>query len=313
MELPYEDPNRISSKFWGSGKWKTFIEPLLRLHTREFPFVEIGSNAGLFLKKAEDYGYRRVIGIEANRDRLREAELFKQANGGKYEIRGESVGGSYNPLAMPVAGMTLIANTHYYFTVANFSKLVDILRFKTLYCLVVSAHVRTRSGNPSGDLDALRGYFRDWREIAVIENISEEGDPSPRAGMYGILFRSALRTIKVRPWAETWRNKHKNSKNFKYRDYASVYTELMDNIINNRGKKPKELEWYSYWQKRRPDLNDAWIDDRYAYMERLMNEIKTEGINEPVYIRPPLDVKDGLKRIVIADYLGYKRIIYRPL
>ena len=64
----FKDPRRANSIFWGEGKWKNFILPLLPLERRTF--VEIGCSAGLFLKLAMDAGFTNVIGIDADPDSL---------------------------------------------------------------------------------------------------------------------------------------------------------------------------------------------------------------------------------------------------
>ena len=61
--LPYEDTRRKDSAFWNEGKWNNFIKPLLPKYCKNKTFIEIGSNAGMFLKMAEDKGFKHVIGI----------------------------------------------------------------------------------------------------------------------------------------------------------------------------------------------------------------------------------------------------------
>ena len=74
----FKDSRRTASKFWGSGKWNNFIEPLLPPERRTF--VEIGCNAGLFLKLATDAGFTNVTGIDADRDRFDQAHQYKHHN-----------------------------------------------------------------------------------------------------------------------------------------------------------------------------------------------------------------------------------------
>ena len=76
VEQVFEDVKRADSKFWNEGKLDTFIAPLLPEERNTF--IEIGCNAGLFLNKAREAGFERVIGIECNKQIFQQAEIYRE-------------------------------------------------------------------------------------------------------------------------------------------------------------------------------------------------------------------------------------------
>ena len=111
--VTFEDTNRKDSKFWNEGKWRNFIEPLLPQDRQTF--VEIGCNAGLFLKMATDAGFQDVIGIEANRQIMDQAKRYRERIGGTYQLLHQCVGKDFVLDELPLADVTLLSNVHYYF------------------------------------------------------------------------------------------------------------------------------------------------------------------------------------------------------
>ena len=77
---------RKHSKFCNEGKWDNFINPLLpRKHIEDSTFMELGFNAGMFLKMAADYGYREVIGVEKSKLVCRVAKKYRDDLGLNYK------------------------------------------------------------------------------------------------------------------------------------------------------------------------------------------------------------------------------------
>lgn len=210
----FKDPRRADSKFWGEGKWKNFILPLLPLERRTF--VEIGCNAGLFLKLATDAGFKDVIGIEADEDRVDQAAQYLRTHKSTYKIIYQKVDNNFDWDQLPLTDVTLLSNVHYYFPINTFMKLVDHLRSRSLYCIVVSAKARRRSGRTRHYLEAVRGYFDDWEEIKVVGDwqgikskdvLKAEGDPAPRQQMYGVIFKGVLESVNVEAECAKWEKK----------------------------------------------------------------------------------------------------------
>jgi SAM-dependent methyltransferase len=80
----YEGQERERSRFWNVGKWDNFIAPLLPRERRTF--IDIGCNAGLMLKLAQDAGFEKVIGIEASKRAMQQAEQYRESVGGDWTV-----------------------------------------------------------------------------------------------------------------------------------------------------------------------------------------------------------------------------------
>lgn len=315
----YEDEKRKQSKFWNEGKWHNFIEPLLPKDCTNKTFVEIGSSAGLFLKMAEDKGFGHVVGVEADKDRYKEAEIYKNSNGGKYTIIHEQVDEKFNFNTLPIANVVLIANTHYYFSIINFSKLVDALRTRCAYCIIVSAKVRIATERVRYDLPSVRRYFGDWKEIKTIEGIDTANDPSPREGMYGVLFKGALEEYDTEELYSQW----VKTNNHDEEDHRSLLADTLPDFYK-RVLEEDEYDfvgkaYYNYWKTRRPDYDEATIVKRIRQKAKLAKHVQEHGMFNPIYTSDDNwryrggRMIDGQHRLVIAYQLGYKTVLVRRL
>lgn len=52
------DKKEVGSKFWNQGKWDNFVLPFIEDDCKDMTLVDVGCNAGLFLKLAKDKGFR---------------------------------------------------------------------------------------------------------------------------------------------------------------------------------------------------------------------------------------------------------------
>ena len=318
-KLLYEGVGRKDSAYWNEGKWNNFIDPLLPRYCQGKTFVEIGSSAGMFLKMAEDKGFKHVIGIEANPDRIGEAKLYKKSNGGNYKLLHKRMDQAFDFNTLPLAHVTLIANTHYYLSVINFSRVVDSLRSRSLYCLIVGAKARRIPGCARYDLKSVRGYFKDWQEVGAISNLKTEGDPSPREKMYGVLFKGALREYNTKELYTRWREGNIESGKFRKDAIPDALDDFYKKVLLQEGSDLKDTAYYEYWKKRRPDQAEGWIMRKLGQKARLAKSIRKNGMFSPIYLSETNwrysggKLIDGQHRLCIANTLGHKTILVRTL
>lgn len=307
----YEDPKRKNSKFWNEGKWETFVKPLLPEERQTF--VEIGCNAGLFLKMACDVGFERVAGIEASGRVMRQAETYRESVGGTYQLLLQQVGGGFDPYKMSLADVVLLANTHYYFAVSDFDRLVNDLRNRTLYCIIVSSRGKRRGGKAFYDLHSVRGYFRDWTEIGIVEGISTDGDPAPREGMYGVLFKGNLHSQDVETAYDHWRSDCLRSAKFHFSALPPALEEFFAKVFSGEDFDFEDTLLYRYWRKRDSNYPPETALKKLAQKKELAEDVWVNGIRDPIYFDHRGNLIDGLHRLCIARELGYEHVLVRRL
>jgi hypothetical protein len=309
QKVTYEDPKRSQSKFWNEGKWENFIRPLLPKQRQTF--LELGCNAGLFLKLAEDVGFKRVIGVEARSQIMDQARCFKEQNGYSYRLLHQRIGGNFDLTALPLSDVVLISNMHYYLPVSVFSQLVDDLKNRSLYCIVVSAKARRRSGNAFPGMYSVRGYFRDWQEIEVIENLDATDDPTPRREMFALLFRGNLEAWSVDSLIRHWHAATLNAPMYRRRALPTALVDFFDKVLNGTEFNLEETSLFDYWMQRRPA--PRWVMKHLKYKKQLAEDIQANGMNTPIFYDRNRKLLDGIHRLVIAKTLGYEHVLVRRL
>jgi len=307
----FEDPKRKESKFWNEGKWDNFIKPLLP--QERGVFIDIGCNAGLFLKTAVDEGFRDVYGVESNGHVMEQAERFREQNGYPYKLIHQTVGKNLDLDQLPLADVVLLSNTHYYIPIPAFANLVDRLKSKAVYCIVVSGKARGWEGCPRHHFFSTKGYFNGWQVARVIEGLEEGGDPAPRKQMWSALFKGNLDVCNIENKRDEWHEAALKSKNPNHFELPPALEEFFKKVLSEKEFDSKKTLLYKYWRRRMPTKSPEWTLKKLAYKQSLAEDIRDNGMKEPVYFDWRGKILDGIHRLAIARELGYGHIIIRRI
>lgn len=303
VDAVFEDINRCKSKFWNEGKWNNFVKPLLSDIDRG-SFLDIGCSAGLHLKMAKDEEFKNVFGIEGSRRIMKQAELYKKSVSGDYTLLRWSVNNTFSLEQLPLFDVILLANMHYYLPISDFMRLVDQMRSRTVYCIVVSCLTRKFGGCACSDLGAVRRYFHDWGEIKLADGIPQEGDPSPRPRMYGVMFKSALKKKPIENILTYWREESMKPKD----TLTPAYEEFYRKVFSRKPFNFKNTLLYQWLKTERPGQIP---EETMAQKKALAEDIQKNGLKNPIFIDHHGTLIDGLSRLFIMKELGYKNIFVR--
>jgi len=311
---------RKNSKFCNEGKWDNFVDPLLPDNCYDMTIVEMGCNAGLFLKMAKERGFHTVVGVEMVGTNCYAAKKYRDSLGMDYKVLnrtlgnyivGTSKGGiAINPNSadyrefdfdeIPAADVTLLANFHYHLDINTFLMYLDRLRIKTRYCIVVSAKVRSAHWKANPDMNSLRVYFRDWEEVGSVYPPSTDGDPHKRV-MFSMLFKSPmLRRVDI----DTIHSRRGENAE---RDIEFAESIRDSDYINDI----RELPFYERQKLLRGKWSEDDVDSFVKGKVKLLRDVKENGIREPLLIRSDGRIIDGGHRLLMYKVLGRQGVIAR--
>lgn len=308
----WQNANRLDSKFWNKGKWGNFIAPHLPEDCTDQAFVDMGCNAGLFLKLAEDHGFRDIVGVEKDRTPVNEGLRYRNSIGYHYNILKRTLGGkfgengNFNIDELPIADFTVMSTFHYYIDINSWIKYVDRLMSKTRHVLIVSRpRMKRLHWIAYSSIEALRGYFAGWEEINMIDGIPQDNDPSPR-NLFSIVFKSpilervALSDINIRESKDD-----------------SMYVAMKDfaeRIIEDDAIDPFETPYYDRWVKRKQGRWASRHIKKFVQSKfNMIVDIKDNGPKDPIIVDYEYKLSDGGHRMVTLEALGYKSVIVRKI
>jgi hypothetical protein len=295
-EMTDRDKKQIGSKFWNKGKWDNFVAPHLPESGEGLRLIDMGCNAGLFLKFAEDMGFK-ALGIDSNKEAVERGKVWRDKNGGSYEILHEKIENC--PDNLPIVDYTVLANAHYYFTINDWINYVDKLKNKTRYVIIVTAEKKHINRCwASADVPSIRNYFKDWKEVSFVDELPLDGDPDPRR-LWSLCFES--------PVIEKMSVDAIDSSNHVQDEF---YAEL------DSGKHFSETKYYGIIKKYR---KDKWSTERLNkwFQERVdvYTDLKKNGQKVPILIDAFKEgwLVDGNHRYAMLRTLGNKEVFVRKV
>jgi glycosyltransferase involved in cell wall biosynthesis len=305
--------DRTGSRFWNEGKWENFIAPLLPEDCTDRTFVEMGCDAGLFLKLAKDRGFRTVVGVEKNKTPHAAALQYRDAIGYDYKVLKRALGGkfgyngNFNIDELPIADVTLMANFHYHIAIEAWYKYLDRLIAKSCYVLIVSITDLARyHWRVNSTMGYVRNYFHNWEQVGMVDAnaVPQEGDPKPR-NMFSVLFKSPyLRRVPID--AITTRT-------------GSDFGHLAIQHLTERALRGEEIDitdtdLWADWRKRKRRWTDRTLRWFVQGKLDLVKSLIEDGPCDPVLVqRDTLKMADGGHRLVILKALGYDSVIVREI
>lgn len=286
------DHQQVGSKFWNEGKWNNFVAPHLPKDCSGLGFVDMGCNAGLFLKFAQDRGFSHILGVESNKGAYLRGKDWAIKNNAKYTILRSTM----EKANLPIVDYTVLANAHYYFHIIDWLDYIERLKFKTRYVIIVTAeknhinHCWARA-----DIASLRRYFKEWKEVSFVDELPTVGDPDPRR-MWSICFESPMiERVEV--------------------DKLTFHNHVQDNFYKelDSGKHYKDTGYYRVLKKYRAkwgeDVLHAWIEDKIKTYE----DIKKNGQFKPILYDEKFSILDGNHRGCMLKNLGHTTVFGRRI
>ena len=308
-----QNADKNESKFWNEGKFENFIAPHLPEDCADQTFVEMGCNAGLFLKMAEDRGFRNVVGVEKDKTPVAKGLQYRDQIGYNYKMLKRTLGGKFGEAGnfdideLPIADYTVLSTFHYYIDINSWLKYVDRLWTKSRYVIIVSRpRMKRLHWKAQSHIDALQGYFQGWdygNGGLLIDGIPTEGDPSPR-NLFSVMFGSPI--LDRIPIANIDTREPKDN---------SMYVAMKgfaEQIIATDNLDPYQTSYYSQWVTRKQGrwpvrTIRGFVKGKYD----MMLDLKENGQKDPIIIDQENRLCDGGHRLVALDALGYKTAIVR--
>ena len=284
---------QVNSKFWGKGKWDNYVVPHFNGDVKGLTYVDMGTNAGLFLKYAEDMGFGRVVGVELNPEAVERGLGYQAKVGGKYSLRCGKMQDLID--AMPVADYMSFINSHYYLLVQEWLDLLDILLKKARYVIITAIRKKEYFCMASGYKRNIFRYFKNWELVSHVPQLPMEGDPCPRSLASYCFKNPCLERVEV---SKLLRGNHVQ---------GMYYSEL------DQGVHPLQTRYFKMFCKKhrrkpREDL-EKWMYDKV----RMYWDVKKFGVKEPIIVNKHYKILDGNHRKEILEYLGYKTTIVRKV
>jgi hypothetical protein len=285
------DLTEEGSAFWNEGKWNNFIAPFLPQDGKGQTLVDMGCNAGLFLKLAEDRGFK-AIGVDSNAEAVKKGIEWRDKIGSEYRMILSPMEACIDDL--PVVDWTILCNAHYYFKVDAWLEYLDKLKFKTRWCIVVTDEKKFINRCwAATSVEGIRRYFKDWKEGGFIDLIQVDKDPRPRK-LRSLCFESqSIEKVRVDGLDSS---NHVQDK---------FYAEL------DRGKEYKGTRYYRVLKGYRSKWTENYLNRWVERKVQLYESVKADGLKKALIVDDQNRVLDGNHRYSMLCNLGHEEVFVR--
>jgi hypothetical protein len=281
------------SKFWNEGKWENYVVPFLPKNCKGLTYVDMGCNAGLFLKLAEERGFSKVVGIESGKAAVKRGLAYRDKHGYKYDIQCRYMERSLWHL--PMADYVSFINSHYYLLIHDWLDILDRLQFKTMYCIITTTRRTEWLCNASSHGSNVKRYFKNWKLMGVIPQLPIKDDPCPRS-LWNYCFKTP--SLEKVPIGKLEGGQH----------VQGAYYKQLD-----EGVPPLKTRYFKMFCKRHKTTPRKRLEWRMHQKVKLYEDVKKNGIKNPIIVNHHYRVLDGNHRYNILKYLGYKKVIVRKI
>jgi len=279
------------SVFWEKGKWDNYVLPLLPKNPKGLTYIDMGTNGGLFLHYAKDLGFKRAVGVDINPDVVERGVKYRDRVGGDWEIFAARMEEAIDNL--PMCDYMTFINSHYYLLIKEWLELVDKLRRKTRYVIITTVNKYRWYCMASGRSRDVKKYFKDWEMAGYVPQLPVEGDSCPRSLSTINFMNKDLERVKI---GDLKRGAH-------------VKTDFHEEV--DKGVDPFKTK---YFRRLRANHKKSPIEELRLKMlgkVEMFNDVKKNGVKEPIIINKHNRILDGNHRARILDYLGYESAIVR--
>jgi len=265
-------------------RWAELLEPLIPPDGNGRLFVDLGCNAGYYLREASQLGYT-TLGVEKESAYHEHAKYWEAQ-----EPRGVRVEfGDINDYDVPANYLTVIANVHYWLTPEQVDKLVAKLRRVSMHVLIVSRNKPDKR------------HLSDCSELTLCQTFDgwEYLDRCDTEKHFSVIYKNTdlvefdtANLFNIQAFTRSTQ-------------FLSAWREYIDLVISRRRYNLNHTSYYKYTQWR------GWRNQN-AHLRRLRRIIllaERDGISKPLEVHPNGLIIDGNHRLIIAEKLGIKKVI----
>jgi len=260
-------------------RWRQLVRPLVPRDGKDRLFLDLGCNAGFYMQKAIDRGYR-AQGVEVS------PEFIEQASP-DLNILCEDIT-QYKP---PAAYLTLMACVHYHLTPPQVTSVLNQLLSSTAYLLVMGRQRGGTTSNPTR------------KHLMTLLDLWEFVDERDTEKLYTVLVKNKRVTeFSVGELYESTieRTKRVNG----HTDFFEPFAEFVRLAVAGKVEEPRKTAFWKYLRKR----NFKYRHGLCFWYENMIKEAQTQGIRSVLRIEGNA-VTDGHHRLVVAKELGVERLL----